>query len=176
MTLKIIYNSIHKRSGGFTLIELLVVIAIIGILSSVVLASLNTARAKARDTRRLADINQIRTALELYFDSNNTNTYPEEAHSGCYDGWETSCDPAGNFIDALRTSSSISKVSFDPVNNSTYFYAYYNYPAGSNGCTFPHAVLAIKKFETSNVNTGTSAQCPGRNWYPEFDYSILLPE
>lgn len=59
---------------GFTLIELLVVIAIIGILSSVVLASLNTARVKARDARRISDIKQIQLALELYYDSNNN--YP----------------------------------------------------------------------------------------------------
>lgn len=51
---------------GFTLIELLVVIAIIGILSSVVLASLSSARTKSRDARRMADLNQIRTAVELY--------------------------------------------------------------------------------------------------------------
>lgn len=62
----------YKR--GFTLIELLVVIAIIGILSSVVLASLNSARQKGRDARRISDISQIRLALELYYDSNST--YP----------------------------------------------------------------------------------------------------
>ena len=55
---------------GFTLIELLVVIAIIGLLSSVVLASLNTARAKARDARRLSDMRQFSIALQLYFDDN----------------------------------------------------------------------------------------------------------
>ncbi len=60
---------------GFTLIELLVVIAIIGILSSVVLASLNSARQKARDARRIADIKQIQLALELYADS-NSGSYP----------------------------------------------------------------------------------------------------
>lgn len=57
------------------MIELLVVIAIIGILSSVVLASLNTARQKSRDARRVADIKQMQLALELYYDSNN-NAYP----------------------------------------------------------------------------------------------------
>lgn len=62
-----IYNSNKK---GFTLIELLVVIAIIGILSSVVLASLNSARQKSRDARRISDIKQLQLALELYFDSN----------------------------------------------------------------------------------------------------------
>lgn len=60
-----------KRSEkGFTLIELLVVIAIIGILSSVVLASLNSGRVKARDTRRVADLKQIQVAQELYYDAN----------------------------------------------------------------------------------------------------------
>ncbi len=57
----------YKR--GFTLIELLVVIAIIGILSSIVLASLNSARKKGRDARRIADVKQIQLALELSFDA-----------------------------------------------------------------------------------------------------------
>jgi len=170
-----IYKQINtKRSEGFTLIELLVVIAIIGLLSSIVFTSIKSARAKSRDARRLADINQIRTALELYLDSNNV--YPQEAHSGCWDGWEATCDAEGNFIDVLRTSGFMSKVPFDPINSSAYFYAYYHYSAGVNGCSFDHAVIAIKKFEASNPNVGTSAQCPGRNWYPEFDYSILLPD
>ncbi len=62
-------SGLARRIGGFTLIELLVVIAIIGILSSVVLASLNTARLKARDTRRVSDIRSIQLALEFYYDS-----------------------------------------------------------------------------------------------------------
>ena len=64
-----------RERSGFTLIELLVVIAIIGILSAVVLASLNTARQKARDAKRIADIKQIQLALELYFDDFDT-AYP----------------------------------------------------------------------------------------------------
>ena len=60
---------------GFTLIELLVVIAIIGILSSVVLASLNSAREKGRDARRISDLKQLQLALELYYDG-GSNTYP----------------------------------------------------------------------------------------------------
>ncbi|HCM44117.1 TPA: hypothetical protein DIS55_04180 [Candidatus Kaiserbacteria bacterium] len=60
---------------GFTLIELLVVVAIIGLLSSVVLASLNGARVKGRDARRLADVKQIQLALELYYDDSD-NKYP----------------------------------------------------------------------------------------------------
>lgn len=64
-----------RRNKGFTLIELLVVIAIIGILASVVLASLNSARQKARDSKRIGDLKQIQLALELYADSANA-LYP----------------------------------------------------------------------------------------------------
>lgn len=59
-----------NSEGGFTLIELLVVIAIIGILSSVVLASLNTARERSRDARRGTDLQQIKLANELFYDDN----------------------------------------------------------------------------------------------------------
>lgn len=58
---------------GFTLIELLVVIAIIGILSSVVLASLNTARSKGGDAAVKSNLNNIRAQAELYYDSNNSS-------------------------------------------------------------------------------------------------------
>ena len=60
-----------SNKKGFTLIELLVVIAIIGILSSVVLVSLQSSRAKARDAKRIADLGSIQQALALYYDSNN---------------------------------------------------------------------------------------------------------
>ena len=66
-----------KTNKGFTLIELLVVIAIIGLLATVVMTSLNSARKKGRDARRIEDINQIKTALELYYDSNGR--YPSTA-------------------------------------------------------------------------------------------------
>ncbi len=64
----------YKSTKGFTLIELLVVIAIIGILSSIVLASLNSARLKSRDARRIADIKQLQLALQLFYDANSS--YP----------------------------------------------------------------------------------------------------
>ena len=57
---------------GFTLIELLVVIAIIGILSSVVLASLNSARAKGADAAIKANLANMRAEAEIYYDSHNS--------------------------------------------------------------------------------------------------------
>lgn len=71
----------HSAKRGFTLIELLVVVAIIGLLSSVVLASLNGARQKGRDARRIADLKQMQIALELIFDATNPPEYPNGSGS-----------------------------------------------------------------------------------------------
>ncbi len=60
---------------GFTLIELLVVVAIIGLLLSTIMLSLSHARMKARDTKRLSDIRQVKTGMDLYF--NSGNGFPE---------------------------------------------------------------------------------------------------
>lgn len=64
---------------GFTLIELLVVLSIVGLLASVALVALNGARQKSRDAKRVADMNQMVKAMELYFDSQNPRSYPIQA-------------------------------------------------------------------------------------------------
>ena len=64
-----------KRNKGFTLIELLVVIAIIGILSAIVLASLNTARNKAKDAAITAELASSRSQAELYYNTTGNLSY-----------------------------------------------------------------------------------------------------
>ena len=70
----------NKQKKGFTLIELLVVIAIIGILATLAVVALQQARKSARDAKRIADVRQIQTALELYF--NDHQRYPSHVVAG----------------------------------------------------------------------------------------------
>ena len=67
------------KQEGFTLIELLVVIAIIGLLSTLSIVALNSARVKSRDAQRTASIKQWQTALELYY--SDMSGYPPKGSS-----------------------------------------------------------------------------------------------
>ena len=98
-------NLFSNKNRGFTLIELLVVIAIIGILSSVVLASLNSAREKSRDARRIGDIKQLQLALEMYYDSNSAYPSTTAALVGDFIPVQPQDPQGGNYLYALIGSS-----------------------------------------------------------------------
>ena len=103
------FFSRRKGEKGFTLIELLVVIAIIGILATIVLVSLSTAREKARDTRRIGDLRQVSMALEMYYD--DESTYPVQA----------TCVDIATPLAALATGGYMGALPADP---GTYTYSY----------------------------------------------------
>lgn len=96
--------NIKNKQKGFTLVELLVVIAIIGVLATLVLLQLGSARARARDTKRIADINQLRTSAEQYYDDNG-GKYPVAA------SWSTDL------------AKYLTKVPVDPLSGDSYNYA-----------------------------------------------------
>jgi type II secretion system protein G len=95
------FSTSRLNGRGFTLVEMLVVITIIGILSSVVMTSLNSSRAKARDSKRVGDIKQIQLALALYQDANSQ--YPD------------TLDKLTGYMPNIPT---------DPSNQASYAYAY----------------------------------------------------
>ena len=113
---------IKKYKKGFTLIELLVVVAIIGILASVVLVSLSSARAKARDVQRISDLKQIQNALAVYYGDHrsypytNGNWYGTCAYYGGYADWIPGLVPT--YISKLPQDQS-----YDCSTYRTYLYA-----------------------------------------------------
>ncbi len=134
-------NTIQSRKRGFTLIELLVVVAIIGLLSSVVLASLSSARAKARDAKRKLDIKQLEKALEFNYDKYGAYTQIENMCSDTSYGGLGGCGAAGGSGDwdansdmrDLVTDGFMSVLPKDPINNVTYRYTYEPLNAGEAG-------------------------------------------
>lgn len=152
MNLSRILHGPNRR--GFTLIELLVVIAIIGILSSVVLSSLNSARVKARDAKRISDLREMRSALELYYTANGT--YPSIG------GWVFSCESSWS---TLQTALSpyMATLPVDPRNSgcapwTTGQYGY-AYRGGVAIGTPDNYSLVAQVEDQSNPN-----RCQIRNW------------
>ena len=130
-----------KRNKGFTLIELLVVVAIIGVLASIILSSLNSARAKARDARRESDIKTIQTALEMYYLDHGY--YPKTGWRFSYNAnWQT-------FLGITLPVDPINQIgSGPPYNGHAFDYAYFAHP-NSSYCNGQAYILVYNK-ETSN--------------------------
>ena len=154
-----------NRSKGFTLIELLVVIAIIGILSAVVLASLNTARSKGNDAAIQSDLSTIQTEAEIYYGGTGADTYGSTAG--------TTCPAVGTALSATSvfTDPTIEKAAAGAVtanggtalvcNNSTTAYA-----VSSKLSADPTRNWCVDSTGGSSKSTtalGTATVCPAAN-------------
>lgn len=143
-----------RKKRGFTLIELLVVIAIIGLLASIVLASLSTARSKALHARRQSDMHTIQIALEEYA-NDNSGSYPPKVGNG---NWSA--------LNVLVTGGYVRSLPNDPLaagappdwawsNQNTYYY-WSNTGAGNGtsggSCSGFHYELWYRLGTNSNGN------------------------
>jgi prepilin-type N-terminal cleavage/methylation domain-containing protein len=166
----------HTRIGGFTLLELLMVVAIIGLLTTIIMTSVATARKKANDARRVSDMHQIENALELYH--SRFNRYPDSDLQGS-GGWDTGGD--GDFIQILVTNGFLPRNFLDPTtNNASGNYNYYRYATSWNydgNCANKNFyVLGIVDMEsTANPYPASPGfACTGgsnsRNWQPAFEW------
>ncbi len=99
------HKNILRKQGGFTLLELLIVIVIIGILAVLIVPNLISGPQRARDSQRKSDLRNIKTALETYY--NDNNTYPDSS------GWEADLEANGAYI---------KDVPEDPKSKSAYAY------------------------------------------------------
>ncbi len=138
-----------NRKQGFTLIEILIVVAIIAVLASAVLIGLGPVQRQGRDARRISDLRQVQTALELYY-----------SKCGYYPGAAQSASPCSGFqqitawsdiTNALVGSSiGVTQIPNDPTAGKSYFYG-----TSSNGNTY---VLGATLEDSNNPALQNSAQ------------------
>lgn len=175
---------LRARKAGFTLLELLVVIAIIGVLAAIATLSLNRARAKARDVKRLADIRNLTTALYLFYEQ--YDEYPRiNCPGGCGYAFDNDAAIAPGawldqgrdlFLPALVPDSFSSSTPKDPINqrvNGQWFE--YGYIVDTQGalCQRPeyagYAYLYARRFETPQTYHGEELYDTGLCLYVSFD-------
>jgi prepilin-type N-terminal cleavage/methylation domain-containing protein len=136
---------INKK--GFTLIELLVVVAIIGLLSSIVLSSVNSARKKARDARTLQDLKQITLALNMARDASPTGAWPGISNWQCLKASGTCWKGgySGNATIANALAPYMPEIPKTQASNSSIFsydsYLYLPYWVGAGGSSPPGAYI-----------------------------------
>ena len=143
----------NKKTGGFTLVEILVVIAIMGVLMTIIIASIANARAKSRDNKRISDLKEIQLALEQYYDQ--TNNYP-----------------SAPFTSATNLYPYLPSMPTDPNTSQ-----YYSYDFSQTTTTFCLGTL----LEVTPASTQTDEKaCPFSSTYfptpsPTNFYSVIGP-
>lgn len=154
-----------ENKNGFTLIELLVVISIIGLLASVVMASVNSARVKARDAKRKAEMREFTQGFEFYYDSYGRYP-PYRASSSCGGNrgdWATSMCSNSNWLTTDNNFLSfLPVIPRDPVNRignddtPWWFALTYTYGVSADGQQYD--------LLTNLENTGDTDRCELKLW------------
>ena len=148
-----------SKRGGFTLIELLVVIAIIGILSTLAVVALNSARQRSRDAKRVSDVRQIQTALELgYSETQRYPSAPTDNVLGSATASQVLCNVSS--VPTVQASSSgcgtifMGLVPSNPTPNGTQYW--YDTNVGNSR----YHVLFSLEGQTGQLATGANCASP----------------
>lgn len=140
-----------RTKSGFTLIELLVVIAIIGLLSTLSIIALNSARARARDAKRISDVKQMQVALEMYYNENNAYPATGSVVPGAAIG-TTGQEP---FLRAVPIPPTPIDGTGCTTANGTYTLSSYNYVNNTGAGVAPSYTIAFCLGQT--IGTGSQA-------------------
>lgn len=141
---------------GFTLIELMVVITIIGLLATILIANVNTARERGRDAKRVADIHQIQTALHLY----GANLRPEAY-------------PVGDDAAALNNLVSAGYMAVIPKDPSGASYQYKGVSSCGMTCNAYHLGASLELTNTFNPVLNGDKDCdPGDGCFVGIETNI----
>jgi prepilin-type N-terminal cleavage/methylation domain-containing protein len=139
----------RNKKSAFTLVELLVVIAIIGLIATLSVIALGNARSKSRDSKRVSDIKQVQTALELFFSDQGRYPTSEEWNSGSL--YATGTFGTTTYLEHIPTSPDNADGDCSAGEN---LYNYYSY----NGDTYTLTFCLGK--EIGSLNSGLQLATP----------------
>jgi prepilin-type N-terminal cleavage/methylation domain-containing protein len=168
------FKNKHQNQIAFTLVELLVVIAIIGILTSIVLININSARYKAKNVKRQADIKQVTTALSVFYQEKGR--FPANFNPNYAMGSFGSCDAAtpetaggtstsfnlmpSAYNQSMQELVDAGYLSAIPHSNGGPGYCYYDF--GKGNAEFQGAIFLTNLEKTTPTTTGVPGSC--RPW------------
>lgn len=142
-------NVMQKNRTGFSLVELLITVSIISILIAIGVASYATINRQSRDTKRKSDVEQIRSALEMY--RADTGSYPS-AGSGSWVVTSSTADALVGLTPDL-VATYLSAIPTDPKASQSYMYLATN---GSGGSYYGYCISTLLESENP-IDTCTPA-------------------